>query len=219
MNLFLQLNLLLGVSGILVVLLDKAFQLLAIRVSFSKALRFSQLIFILSIALPLTLKLLPSTSIKGVPSKTFTSYAEGMSQIVSVERVITQKPIQVIPQHMPKEESLAIDYNSLIVFIWLLGFCYFLSRFAINYFQVKRLLLKSVPIKAFRRISIVASQEVFVPFSVRMPKGFWVVVPALLLSEKKDLDLAIQHEIQHHCQATPATSKCSSKWHRKKSSK
>ncbi len=204
MNLFLQLNLLIGISGVLFVLAEKFLQYMSVRISFTKALRFAQLIFILSLTLPLILKLLPSTSIRGVPSKTFTAYSEGMSQTLSVDKVITQKPIITTSSSNSKDVGFEFDYTLIALLIWLVGFCYFFFRFAVNYFQVRRLLSSSVPIKTYKRVKIVASEEVYVPFSVRMPKGIWVVVPVLLLSEKKDLDLAIQHEIQHHRQGDTA---------------
>lgn len=199
MNLFLQINLLIAITGVLFVLSEKILDMFHVQFSFAKTLRFVQILFISSLLIPVALKILPSTTLKGVPSQVFRVYSDGMSSEIPVKNLsFKPSPYDLTPT---QENKIYIpDYRMILIGLWTLGAFFFLFRFFNNYLRIKRTLTSSIPLKQLGRIKIVASPEVFVPFSVRLINGIWIVLPESLLAEKKDLDLAIKHEMQHHRQ-------------------
>lgn len=98
------------------------------------------------------------------------------------------------------EDSFSIDYKRIALTLWILGIFFFGIRFLKNYFKLRRLLLESIIFKQSRKLKIVISENISVPFSVRMFKSYWVVIPVDLLNSRTDLSLAIKHELQHHRQ-------------------
>jgi beta-lactamase regulating signal transducer with metallopeptidase domain len=199
MNLFFQINLMLSLTGMLFVLSEKCLSICDVRISSIKALRFSQILFVLSILVPIVLKALPSEAIKGVPSNAFQVYSDGMTAPASDKNSTLQVPTQHSTQIIEKPVYVP-NYSLILISLWIIGVCYFISKFLKNYLKIKHTLQSSIPLKQNGRIKIVTSSKVFVPFSVRLNSGIWIVIPESLLGEKKDLDLAIKHEMQHHRQ-------------------
>ena len=200
MNLFLQINFLLAVSGVLFMITEKFSTIFSARLSFLGTLRMAQLIFLISIALPLFLSFLPDASIEGVKSQTFTAYSEGISQSLPVREIKSQRTVIQDSDLTFKEEKLSVNYSFIIFSFFFLGAMYFIFKLLKNFYEISHTLASSTPIRSFRRTKIVASEKVTVPFSAKLPSGNWVVIPVLLLDQRKDLELAIKHEIQHHRQ-------------------
>ncbi len=197
MNLFLQMNLVLAIAGVLFATSEKLLALCNVRMGYVKILRFAQVLFLAALLVPFILKAIPAQSMSGVPSATFQAYAEGMEAPLSVKG-ISQAPVEVIPA--VQESDFTPNYSFLLLSLWMVGCAYFLVRFFMSYNKVKRILYAATPLRQNGRIKIVASGDVFVPFSVWLNRGMWIVIPESLLVDKKDLDLAIKHEMQHHRQ-------------------
>ncbi|HXH75440.1 MAG TPA: M56 family metallopeptidase [Bacteriovoracaceae bacterium] len=199
MNLFLQINFLLAITGILFVLSEKILFFFRAQVSAIKILRFVQVLFVSSFLLPIVLKAFPLAAIKGVRSSVFRVYSEGMTSPIPSKSPTLKATSLDVSQAM-ENTVYTPNYRLILIYLWALGVSYFLSRFLKNYLKIKRTLQSSSPFKQNGRIKIVVSSHVFVPFSVRLFRGIWIVIPKSLLTEKKDLDLAIKHEMQHHRQ-------------------
>lgn len=197
MNLFIQINIVLAVAGVLFAASEKVLSLCRVRMGYIKILRFAQVLFVAALLVPLLLRAIPAKSMSGVQSATFQAYSEGMVAPLTVKK-ISPAPVAVIPT--VREIEFTPNYSLILLWLWILGCGYFLVRFAMNYMKVKRILYAASPLRQNGRIKIVASGEVFVPFSVWLNGGMWIVIPESLLLDKKDLDLAIKHEMQHHRQ-------------------
>lgn len=200
MNLFLQIHFLLAVSAVLFLSAEKISRTFSARMSFLRTLRIAQLILILSMVLPFFLSLLPKSSLEGVKSQTFTAYSEGISQALPVREMKREAIVSQNTREAFQEEIFTWDYSLIMISFWFFGAMYFIFRFFKNFREICRTLASSTPIRSFRRTKIVASEKVTVPFSAKLPNGNWVVIPVLLLGQRKDLELAIKHEIQHHRQ-------------------
>jgi beta-lactamase regulating signal transducer with metallopeptidase domain len=98
------------------------------------------------------------------------------------------------------ENSINVDYRRFFLALWILGIAFFAARFVKNYINLRNLLISSVVFKTTKKLKIVVSDNVNVPFSVRMFKFYWVVIPVELLNTRTDFSLAIKHELQHHRQ-------------------
>jgi len=73
-------------------------------------------------------------------------------------------------------------------------------RTILQYRELAAVLRSSVILRHHRRTVIVVSDRIGVPFSLRTLRSRWVVLPNHLLGNRKDLRLAICHELQHHRQ-------------------
>lgn len=200
MTLLLQVNLLLAVTALLMLGEERLFAWARGRVPGNRKLRFAQVTFVAAIVLPLGLKLIPSSDIRGVSSPTFRVYAEGLARPLPLSaspRLRTPDAPALTPAPAPVEP---LDYQTLLLGLWLAGLIFFAARFGRDYYRMCAVLRGAVELKTYRRIRIVASGDVHVPFSVRTFRSAWIVLPGSLLSERADRDLAVKHELQHHRQ-------------------
>ena len=78
------------------------------------------------------------------------------------------------------------------------GFFFSMGRLVLAIFALMQLLQSSVRLKKLGQIEILVSDQVEVPFATRLRLAAQVVIPIQFLSSKKDLRIAIRHEIQHH---------------------
>lgn len=196
---FLQINFLLGMTGILFVVFQKVQTLWGIRTTSIKILRLAQILFVLSLLTPIALKAIPKSKLTGVSSSAFRVYGEGMtsrSEVSQSEPSTMTNPTSLPPTEIVSNYSL----SDIFFFLWIFGSLLFLKRFIKNYLVIRKTLKTSILFKKRSRIRIVLATDVLVPFSVRLINSFWIVLPLNLLSHELDLKLALKHELQHHRQ-------------------
>jgi hypothetical protein len=154
----------------------------------------------LSLLTPIALKLLPTKKIP-INIQIFQEFRENESLNLDetkkkIDAFIKESP----PKVLSFEEKMPFDFYHFALFFWSFGIFFFGGKLSLNYFRLKKILVKSMVYKKSAHLRIVVTENAFVPFSVRMFTSYWVVIPVNLLSCKKDLQLAIKHEIQHHRQ-------------------
>lgn len=66
--------------------------------------------------------------------------------------------------------------------------------------RIRRIVIDAQAIATRRRVRVLSSQAVRVPFSLWIPGMHFIVLPADLIVAPADLRIAIQHEAQHHRQ-------------------
>ena len=200
MMLFIQINFLIAFSYFAFMLLLKVEKKMNVQSSQKFYLRCAQTLILLSLVVPAGLKLLPSQKMPLVMpifegKHTKNSIIPTRAQ-KKIETFVTDAPVQV----HKIEESYKIDLKKIFILVWLCGFVFFGSKLVLNYLNLKKLLSESIPLKRMNRLRIVISESVSVPFSLKTFSAYWVVIPLELAEKKKDFDLAIKHEIQHHRQ-------------------
>ncbi len=200
MNTFLQINLLLAISGFCFIQVDKLATFSKIKIKSVSVLRFAQILLGISFLLPFALKLIPASELEGSSSAVLRVYAEDLSS----QSTLTRAKVQTAKIVRSTEEAAEkvgtnVSLQDLAMAFWLLGSVVTFGFFVRNFLRIKKTIQKSIPFRKSKRLKIVVSSEVFVPFSVRMLSS-WVVLPEHLVANKKDFDLAIKHELQHHRQ-------------------
>lgn len=200
MIIFLQINLLLVLTYFLFRIAQKIMSFRTINSSSVAYLRCAQFLVLLSFVTPFALKLVPARQITlSVP--TFQVFQKNESSNLKATKKQINAFIKETPERVRSfEEVIRFNFKHLAFFFWFLGFLFFLGKLSVNYFQLREILFKSVILKKSTHLRIVIIEDVVIPFSVRMFKSFWVAIPMNLLNSKKDLQLAIKHEIQHHRQ-------------------
>jgi beta-lactamase regulating signal transducer with metallopeptidase domain len=103
---------------------------------------------------------------------------------------------------VPPNNSFLQRLNLETVGFWALivGYLIVVFRFSKNYIKLRRILLSSILIRKIGKIQIVVSDEISVPLSTKIAGSSWVVLPMEILNHKKDLKIAVMHELQHHRQ-------------------
>lgn len=66
--------------------------------------------------------------------------------------------------------------------------------------RIRRIVIDAQTIVTRRRVRVLSSQSVRVPFSLWIPGMHFIVLPADLIVAPADLRMAVQHEAQHHRQ-------------------
>jgi beta-lactamase regulating signal transducer with metallopeptidase domain len=199
-NTFLQINILLAITGFCFIQGDKLVIYFQIKLPSVKVLRFAQILLVISFALPMTLKLIPSSELQGSKTAVLRVYSEDLTS----EAPLTRAKVQTARlMRSTKEVAQKVNSNfslhSFAISFWILGSTLAFGFFVRNLWRIKKLIKNSTFIRHNKKLKIVVSTEVFVPFSVQL-RSRWVVLPEHLLANKKDLDLAIKHELQHHRQ-------------------
>lgn len=162
-------------------------------------LRCAQFLVVLSLLGPILIKSLPVKKLE-VNKTNFTVFSDSPNVNVAAQSTINSM-VKDAPEKMNAlEQSISFDYKMILLIVWILGSISYVINFVKNYFNLSKLLDNSIVLKQNRKFKIVVSGEVLVPFSVKMFSHCWVVIPESLLAHKKDLSLAIKHELQHHRQ-------------------
>lgn len=200
MIIFLQINILLALTYILFFAIQKIESALSIGSSPKAFLRCAQLLVVLSLISPLILKLMP---VKQMPiqQREFRIFDENEKINLTPTKLKINSFASSAPRKVTAiENTLDVDFVKVLMSFWILGIMFFIARFIVNYLKLKKLLNNAVEFRTSKKIKIVVSDQLKVPFSVRMFQYYWVLVPAELLSNRQDFSLAIKHELQHHRQ-------------------
>lgn len=200
MSSFIQINFLLALTGLLFVSYQFFCNYFGSKISSVKQLRFAQVLFVLAVGLPLLLKLVPESNLAGMKPATYEVYAEDLSALPMMNAKHQTAKIVEMTTSSISAVNTTYDLEFWLMSFWIVGLVFFLLRFLRSYFFLSKKLVNATPLRQNLKIKIVASSEVFVPFSVRMLSSFWIVVPETTLTHKQDLRLAIKHEMQHHRQ-------------------
>ena len=199
MNLFLEINLLIGLSYFLFQSIEKIKSLFKVQTTYLASLRMAQIVLISSLFLAVLMRAIPHThqmhSTQMAPTE---EYIENQIKKTKEQSSLIINKAQVKMEQMNIDKEF--DYASFLKVILGLGSLIVFFKFIINYFKLKSLLQNSVVIKKYKSVSIIATDEIAVPFSVRMLGCYWVVMPYSIYANKTDASLVLQHELQHHRQ-------------------
>ena len=81
--------------------------------------------------------------------------------------------------------------------IFLIGVVVGLFRLAMSVLCLRRIVVHSYAWRTFGRIKFRLSDRTLVPFSTRGLRNYYVVIPSHMLTEAKELKVALAHELQH----------------------
>ena len=200
MILFLQINILLVLTYFFYVAAQRLGNWFFGSSSPNASLRCAQFLILLSIIVPLAIKLVPEQKIP-MSEPPFRAFQEAsLGRFKQSQKDLT-KFVAAAPEKVHQMEgAIHFDYQRLLIVFWAMGSFFFLGKLSINYFRLRKILLSSIVLKKTAHLKIIVTEDILTPFSVRMLKYYWVAIPINLLNSKKDLQLAIKHEIQHHRQ-------------------
>lgn len=90
--------------------------------------------------------------------------------------------------------------RAVTVGIFVAGAATFLIVLFVEAMRIRRIIIDAQTIATRRRVRVLSSQAVRVPFSLWIPGVHFIVLPADLIVSPADLRMAIRHEAQHHRQ-------------------
>src|SRR3954463_5717604 len=94
-----------------------------------------------------------------------------------------------------------LDKNILIHFIiivFIIGLSYHAGKFLFDTSSLLSLLRKSTRLRKIGNAEILISDQAFVPFATRLFYRAQVMIPIHFLESRRNLKIAILHELQHH---------------------
>lgn len=175
-----------------------------LKLSARSGLRFAQLLVLLSILAPLGLSIVPKRKMPILEWPTVRQTTESGRAFLkrNTQIKIRRLPIAASSQATTASVSRWIELDPRVVALVLifLGFAAFSSRFALNLRKLYRLSLTAQTIRKLGHVRIAISDETRIPFSMRLGRACWVILPANLLTNAGDFRLAVKHELQHHRQ-------------------
>lgn len=193
MKLYLIVNLSLALSHLLFLAVEKIFPS---KMSFRTQLRWGQILFLLSILIPVLVQWTP------VPKKELVDVSFLMP-LADIGDAVKEVPIFRQVSAMTVSTSTAshsIRFSQIAFFAFILGIFLCLAYKFISLFRVQRLLNDSVLVKKTGKVRIVSSASISVPLSALFGFTAWIVVPEVLFSHFTNYKIAVKHEIQHHRQ-------------------
>jgi membrane-bound lytic murein transglycosylase D len=90
--------------------------------------------------------------------------------------------------------------SAVTVGLFVAGVAAFLMVLFVEATRIRRIIVDAQTIARRRRVRVLSSQAVSVPFSLWIPGMHFIVLPAGLILAPADLRMAIRHEAQHHRQ-------------------
>lgn len=202
-KLYLFANTLLLVSYLAFAALRKSADSLKLVPNHKHLIAIGQALIIFSISAPTLLHSIPSQKLPKIEWTSFRPLSEdtGLADTQKQSR-------RTLDDHLKSSEALIIEPSltdrappsvTLLLFL-LTGSLTCVARLLRNYFRLKNLIQDASPIRTLGQVSIVISDLAVVPFSTRIRRRSWVVLPANILQRANDFRLAVRHELQHHRQ-------------------
>lgn len=199
MMIFIQINILLIVSFLLFYGIGKI-ERFFLTISHKASLRVSQALVIIAIVTPIILRLSPGKH-EVINSPAFKILKEEENFTVKEIKINFNKIIREVPINYNKvSRSVGIEELTIFKILFAIGFLTFLIRFGLNYWKLNALLLQAHSLRNSKKVKVVVTEHISIPFSVRMISGYWVAMPLEVLTQKIDFNLALKHEFQHHRQ-------------------
>lgn len=211
-TLYLQINFLLVTAFVFFALSLGLTRLARIHANHIHLLRISQLLILLSLALPLFFHLIPTDSLPEISLLQFQPGSEGtpfnLDQKKDSRAHNTFNSTSAAIETKPSLEKrlaqwVALNKTSVVsvsVIFWVLGFLFCVARFIRNTKRLKTILTESILVRKVGKVYVAISCRVAVPFSLLWGKQAWVILPENLLGSQRNLELALKHELQHHRQ-------------------
>jgi beta-lactamase regulating signal transducer with metallopeptidase domain len=200
MMIFLQINILLVMTYFFFFLAQKIEKAMNLHSSAKAFLRCAQFLIMLAVVSPMALKMMPEKRVAG-HEPTFRVFGDSKNVNLKMAKTKIKHFMQEAPVKVQEiETSTKIDFKLALIYLWAAGFLILLGRFFINYSRLKKTLSDGMVLKQTEKLKIIITDNSPVPFSVRMLRAYWVAIPLELLNNKKDLQLALKHELQHHRQ-------------------
>ena len=163
-------------------------------------LRAARALFGLSFLLPLGLTALPARSLPEWRIPTTVTELDGADHPMRRTRVPAPRlraigPAPALPSPGASSRSIpgACLWALLAIAATLAA-----ARLRRSVRALRALVRGALPLRQLGRVRILVSEEIAVPFSARLDRRAYVLLPARLLGRSRDLSLALRHELQHH---------------------
>jgi len=180
-------------------------------IKYRQWIRYGQIVIILSFFVPALLHVLPKQHLPELRwgNSNFISDSMGGARVsskpnISFNEAGTQSALNRDPDFYSEISDWVqsnLSQTSLILCVFFgLGVAGMLARLFFNAFKLFRMLRRSHLIRNLGQIQIALSDETLVPFSVRLLRKSWVVLPQSLILNGPDFKIALKHELQHHRQ-------------------
>jgi len=207
LNLYLQINLLLAVSYAVFKLSQTITVKLKTQPSFQATTRIAQILILASIAVPLIFALMPT---QNLPRLQFTPVQPLSDGVGIVLRTKAAPRIQAaLPDFVKTNEHQSLfsifekskpAILKLLLLLLTLGFGLMSLRLLKNLRHLKNIITDSSMIRKIGKVVIFVSDSVTIPLSTLIGRHAVILVPPNIVSNSKDLRIAIRHELQHHRQ-------------------
>ncbi len=203
------------VSYFLFSLLKTLAAALRLGVGYRAWIGIGELLIALSILAPIGLSLVPQRQLARVEWSVFTPPSEGglendATQAAPAQRASsaesTARPMSRGPglfERLANRARWSLSATGVCLALGCLAFGALISFACLwrSAASLRRLLRSSSMIRRVGRVRVAVTDEVTIPFSSWRATASWVVLPASMLENARDLRLAIRHELQHHRQA------------------
>jgi membrane-bound lytic murein transglycosylase D len=162
-------------------------------------LTLANFLMVLSLILPLASLLVPKERLLRPSAQVWSSSAsETERKYVTLTKSGTMRPA---PDSISKIKSFSIEKQTFyfLLFFLALGACYRILKLFWDLRRLSRYLDSLPVIRKLGRVSILATDEMSIPFSAWINRQAFVVIPIATLSTH-EYQIAIRHELQHHRQ-------------------
>lgn len=192
-------NALLLVSYLALVAIRKACAGAGLSTSYSQLRRVARLLIVVSLVTPAVLHLVPRQALPRVEWEEVFPPAE-MSANTHAPVPISRTQVIASAERETKNEAEEAErsWHKLAVFALALGALLSATRLALGFQKLFVITRRAMPLRLLGSVRIAVSETTTVPFSVRLARASWVILPQSILASARDYRLAIRHELQHH---------------------
>ena len=164
----------------------------------------AQALIFFSVVTPFVFHAIPEQHLPLVEWRGFRPAPEG--HVSTFNQSGTQSYVQTSvvkkTSRLQKELSSATSTSALntVLLVLCAGFLITSTRLLRSFLKLRALIQAATPIRSLGHVSVVISELISIPFSVRLGRRSWVVLPNKILENSGDFRLALRHELQHHRQ-------------------
>jgi beta-lactamase regulating signal transducer with metallopeptidase domain len=171
------------------------------------SIRFAQILFSVSLLAPVLIYFLPAP----LPTTALFHLQRplpegGNNRSVRLLHRESKVERQLSLREPPRLESAGDTFPlvSLGILLFFTGLLFKTGQLIWSLKQLSGILRASVAVRRLGRVTVSLSDHIAIPFSYLSPRTSWVVLPQELLESRRDFQIALAHEIQHHRQRDTA---------------
>jgi hypothetical protein len=175
-------------------------QFIRIKMSYLSLNRMAQALFIAAIIFPIVFSFLPRETLPDVEIKIRAPLSDMIAPPVPIKKTSDQlAPTPAKSKRIKNQTAFKFSGSENYLFVLLLaGFLVMISGFFRDVLSLNRLLADSILIKSIGRVKIYVSDSIKIPFSTLVGRGANIVVPTNMLTNAREMNLILRHEIHHH---------------------